>query len=141
MLKIELLDGFGKVVIFKNGFAIPWEVECINTWPENFLWEQDKSNIMTVAPGLYEIMFGFFSKKKPTVQLLVNGEPCLSAINSASYVIHHSSGKLKSTGKHKEGNIAGLTLIDFIALPARARISISFSGESSAEGFLGLRKL
>lgn len=96
---------------------------------------------MTVAPGLYEIKFGFFAKKKPTVQLLVNGEPCLSAVNSASYVVHHSSGKLKSTGKHKEGNIAGLTLIDFVALPARARISISYSGESTAEGFFGIRKL
>jgi hypothetical protein len=125
----------------KSGFAIPWEIESINTCPENFLWEQDKSNIMTVAPGLYEINFGFFSKKKPTVQLLVNGEPCLSAVNSASYVIHHSSGKLKSSSKNKEGNIAGLTLIDFVALPARARVSISFSGESTAEGFLGLRKL
>lgn len=125
----------------KNGFAVPWEIESINTCPENFLWEQDKSSIMTVAPGLYEIIFGFYSNKKPTIQLLVNGEPCFSAVNSASYVIHHSSGKLKSSSKHKEGNIAGLTLIDFIALPARARISVSFSGESSAEGFLGLRKL
>ena len=35
----------------------------------------------------------------------------------------------------------GLTLIDFIALPARARISISYSGDVGAEGFLGLRKL
>ena len=56
-------------------------------------------------------------------------------------MIHHSSGKLKSSNKHKEGNIAGLTLVDFIALPARARISISFSGENTAEGFVGLRKL
>jgi len=58
-----------------NGFAVPWEIESINTCPENFLWEQDKSSIMTVAPGLYEIMFGFYCKKKPTIQLLVNGEP------------------------------------------------------------------
>ena len=125
----------------KNGFAVPWEVESINTCPENFLWEQDKANIMTVAPGLYEVIFGFYSKKKPAVQLLVNGEPLLSAVNSSSYVVHHSSGKLKSSGKHKEGNIGGLTLIDFVALPARARISVSFSGESAAEGFIGLRKL
>ena len=32
-------------------------------------------------------------------------------------------------------------MIDFIALPARARISISYSGDVGAEGFLGLRKL
>lgn len=72
---------------------------------------------------------------------MVNGEAILSAVNSSSYVIHHSSGKLKGMGKHSAGNLTGLTLVDFIALPARARISISYSGESGAEGFLGLRKL
>ena len=124
-----------------NGYAVPWEVQSVNTCPENFLWDEDKTLILTVAPGLYEITFGFYSAKKPTVQLLVNGEAVLSAVNSASYVIHHSSGKLKGLGKHSAGNLAGLTLIDFVALPARARISISYSGDLGAEGFLGLRKL
>ena len=51
---------------------------------------------MTVAPGLYELTFGFYAgAKKPTVQVLVNGETILSAVNSSSYVIHHSSGKFK----------------------------------------------
>lgn len=101
-----------------------------------------------MAPGLYEVIFGFFARKKPTVQLLVNGEPVLSAVNSASYVVHHSSGQIKNTGKHSAGNVTGkrglllgLTLIDFIALPARARLSISYGGEPGAEGFLGLKKL
>lgn len=116
-------------------------MQSVNTCPENFLWEEDKTSILTVAPGLYEITFGFYSNKKPTVQLLVNGEAVLSAVNSSSYVIHHSSGKLKSLGKHSSGNLTGLTLIDFIALPARARLSLSYSGEAGAEGFIGLRKL
>ena len=45
-------------------------------------------------------------------------------------------------------NNTGLTLIDFIALPARARLTVSFSAQGKsesfypkAEGFLGLRKL
>lgn len=125
----------------KNGFAVPWEIQATNTCPENFLWEQENTSIMTVTPGLYEISFGFFAKKKPTVQLLVNGEACLSAVNSASYVIHHSSGKMKSNPKHSAGNISGLTMTDFIALPAKARLSISYSGEVGAEGFFGIRKL
>lgn len=105
------------------------------------MWEEDRTQILTVAPGLYEVTFGFFSAKKPTVQLLVNGEAVLSAVNSSSYVIHHSAGRLKSAGKHSAGNLTGLTLIDFIALPPRARLSISYSGENCAEGFIGLRKL
>ena len=124
-----------------NGYAVPWEVQSVNTCPENFLWEEDKTILLTVAPGLYEISFGFYCNKKPTIQVLVNGESILSAVNSSSYVIHHSSGKLCGNGKHSAGNITGLTLVDFIALPARARLSISYNGETGAEGFLGLRKL
>ena len=46
-----------------NGFAVPWEIQTINTCPENFLWADEKSQIITIAPGLYEINFGFFSSK------------------------------------------------------------------------------
>jgi hypothetical protein len=35
----------------------------------------------------------------------------------------------------------GLTLVDYICLPERSRIAISYSGEEGAEGFLGLRKI
>ena len=123
-----------------NGFGIPWEIQCINTAPDNFIWEPDVTNIVVVSPGLYEITFGFYCKKKPTVQLLVNGETILSAVNNASYVIHHSSGRLKNASS-SSGTISGLTLIDFIALPPRAKVSLSYSGDRNCEGFLALRKL
>lgn len=128
----------------RSGSMVPWEIQLSNTLPDNFLWEKDKANVLTVAPGLYEITFGFFAKKKPTVQLLVNGEPVMSAVNTASYIIHHSSsGKAKdvSLNKHSSGNITGLTVVDFVVLPARARISIAYSGEADGEGFLGLKRL
>eukprot|EP00899_Mesostigma_viride_P021531 jgi/Mesvir1/2937/Mv14002-RA.1 len=133
--------------IWKNGRtrpgsnAVPWNIQSVNTDPENYLWEKDKSSIVAVAPGLYEVTFGFFTRKKPTVQLLVNGEPVLSAVNAASYVLHHSSGRLTSVGRHPAGNIAGLTLIDFLALPPRARVAITYVGEENGEGFLSLKKL
>ena len=116
-------------------------MQNINTNPENFVWEKDRCAITTVAPGLYEVTFGFFTRKKPSVQLLVNGEPVLSAVNSASYAVHHSSGRLAAVGPHPAGNVTGLTLIDYLALPPKARISCSYQGEEGGEGFLGLRKL
>ena len=72
---------------------MPWNVQNINTNPDNFGWEKDRAVIGCAAPGLYEVSFGFFTRRKPTVTLLVNGEPVLSAINSASYAVHHSSGR------------------------------------------------
>ena len=46
---------------------VPWNVQNINTNPENFTWEKDKTVIVTAAPGLYEVTFGFFTKRKPQV--------------------------------------------------------------------------
>lgn len=62
-------------------------------------------------------------------------------MNSASYVLHHSSGRLTSVGRHPAGNVTGLTLIDFLALPPKARIAITYNGEDGGEGFISLKKL
>lgn len=120
--------------------VVPWNVQNINTNPENFGWERDRTSILCTAPGLYEVTFGFYARRKPTVQLLVNGEPVLSAVNSATYAVHHSSGRLAAVGPHPAGNVTGLTLIDYIALPPKARVAVSYQGEEG-EGFMGLRKM
>ena len=39
----------------KSGSTVPWEIQLANTLPDNFLWEKDKTSILTVAPGLYEV--------------------------------------------------------------------------------------
>ena len=75
------------------------------------------------------------------VQLLVNGEPVLSAVNSSSYAVHHSSGRLAAVGPHSAGNVTGLTLIDYLALPPKAKVACTYQGEEGGEGFLGLRKM
>lgn len=146
----------------KAGHGVPWNLQTANTDPDNFRWEADKVNLLVVCPGLYEITFGFFTRKKPTVQLHVNGEPVMSAVNSSSYVLHHSSGRItdassvpalvagmggggSSGASHviaDSGTATGLTLIDFLSLPANAKIALSFAGEPEhAQGFLSLRKL
>ena len=128
----------GKV---KNNLSIPWEIQIINTSNENFLWEKDRTFIEIKEGGLYEIKMGFFADKKPMIQILVNGEVIISAINSNSYVIHQSpGGRMKGTGKTSFGNVTGLSLIDFILLPDNAKVSISYTGEKGI-GFLGLKKL
>ena len=119
------------------GSLVPWNTQVVNTLPDNFLWEKDKSTILVVSPGLYEITLGFYARKKPKIDVLINGEAILGAISSSSYVVHHSSGRLKDQNK---SNITGLTLIDFILVPARARVSIGYTGDLG-EGFLGLRRL
>lgn len=60
-------------------------MQVVNTLPENYIWEKDKPTILVVAPGLYEITLGFYAKKKPKVDVLVNGEPIIGAVNSGRY--------------------------------------------------------
>ena len=48
---------------------------------------------------------------------------------------------LQPVGPHSVGNVTGLTLIDFIALPPNAKVACTYLGEDGAEGFLGLRKM
>jgi len=93
----------------KKGYAVPWEEQIVNTCIDNFIWEKEKENIMVVNAGLYEVNFGFYAETKPTIQLLVNGEPILSAVNSSSYVIHHTTGKLKTLSRSSGsgGNMTG----------------------------------
>ncbi|CAD8126069.1 unnamed protein product [Paramecium sonneborni] len=127
--------------LFKGNFLspgslIPWNIQAINTLTENFLWDKDKPNIIVVAPGIYEITLGFFAKKKPKIDIMVNGETIINAVNNSSYVVHHSSGKLKDT----KTSVTGLTMIDFISLPSRARINVAYQGDLG-EGFLSLRKV
>ena len=67
----------------------------------NLLWIL--RTVRKLCPFSFSVVNEFLrcgSSKKPTVQLLVNGEPVLSAINTASYVVHHSSGRMAAVGAH-----------------------------------------
>lgn len=99
--------------LLKGGLQVSWDYQIINTLPDNYIFQKGTSVIQVQNQGLYMIQFGFYSKKKPTIQLQLNGEPLLSAVNSNSYVVHHSAGKLKDF-HHSSGNVTGLTMVDFI---------------------------
>ena len=43
----------------KAGSTVPWEIQVLNTLPDNFLWEKDKPSILTVAAGLYQVFLTF----------------------------------------------------------------------------------
>ena len=114
-----------------KGIAIPWEYESVNTCPENFLWEAGGTSVIAVASGLYEVFFAVFSWKQPRLELLVNGEPVFMEFNTLG----------KAWGRHSDGSVLAASVHDYITLPAKARISLTFAGESGAEGVLGLKKL
>ena len=115
----------------RTGFSVPWEIQTVNTCPDNFVWENGRSGIVAVASGLYQVSFAVFSRKKPSIELLVNGQPVLDQFNVVG----------KYWGKHNDGDVVGASAVEFLALPENAVISITYAGDSGAKGFLALKKL
>lgn len=62
----------------QNPNLVPWEVQAINTCPDNFLWEKNRAVIILAAPGLYALSFGFYAKRQPKVTILVNNEAAMT---------------------------------------------------------------
>lgn len=130
--------------VLKFDNAVPWNYETANSDPDNLIWDKDTTTIKIKDAGLYEISFAFFTASKPSIQIYVNNESILSAINSSSYVVHHGSGFVVTDGKVQPGQVAGLSLLDFLALPAKSTLSIHYHGnrkQSLGHAFLGLRRL
>nr|KAJ3422364.1 hypothetical protein HK105_000001 [Polyrhizophydium stewartii] len=130
----------------KMGSGVPWNMQSVNTDPDNFKWDQDHINLRVSEAGLYEITLAIFTKSKPSIQLVVNGESVLSAINSPSYIVHHSSGfVVDGDGRVEPGTVTGISLVDFLALPSKTTLSIHYHGvrkqASLGHGFVGLRRL
>ena len=86
---------------------VPWEVQSVNTCPDNFIWEKNKTAIVTVAPGLYQLVLGLYSKKQPTAQVFVNGEAIFSLTKDGRSGAQ--TQKVANPGRHSAGNITGLT--------------------------------
>ena len=65
------------VVESTNGMvnSVKWDMQSVNTCPDNFIWKDGLSYVQIDSAGLYEITLAFFSKKKkPLVQVLANNE-------------------------------------------------------------------
>jgi hypothetical protein len=53
-----------------------------------------------------------------------------------------NSGDMSNVlSRHSAGNITGLSLSEFVALPARAKITVCYESDCVGEGFFCMRKL
>lgn len=117
-----------------NKTSISFEKEVTNTYPENYIYEDNSPFILVSKGGFYEICLGMFCSKKPNIQILVNGEVIISAINNSNYIVTNNTGKLKNSG------ITGISLVEYLNLPNKARLSVAVNG-NIGEGFMSLKKI
>ena len=119
----------------KSNYSVPWESQSVNTSPDNFIWEKDKTYIVINEEGLYELNFGFFSDKKPNIQILVNAEIIINSQNN-----NNNNLLLNNNNISSRKNITGLSVIEFIMLPKQSKLSVCYNG-GIGSGFVGLKKL
>lgn len=118
----------------KNNYIIPWENQSVNTSPDNFIWEKDKTFILVNEEGLYELNSGFYSEKRPSIQVVINGEIIINSQNN-------NMMNKKLIGKNNDkNNSVGISIIEFILLKKQSKISVLFYG-TKGTGFIGLKKL
>ena len=118
----------------KNNYLIPWESQTVNTSPDNFIWEKEKTFILIKEEGLYELNLGFYSEKRPSIQVVVNGEIIINSQNNnvVNKKIMGKSGDVNS--------LKALSIIEFIMVKKESKISVIFYG-GKGSGFIGLKKL
>ena len=132
----------------KNNFGIPWEIQIINTSPENYIWEKNTSTIKVIEKGIYLISLAFFVREKPEIQVLINGDVIISQINSNPFLIKSENNiNIENLEEKKDGNIilkdnciTGITLNDFLSLDEKSTITINYNGNKNVKGFLSLKK-
>jgi hypothetical protein len=136
-----------KSAALKYGSGVVWSVESYNSDSDNLRWEPDACVIRVEEAGLYALQFGFFTRLKPSIQVVVNGESVMSAIHSPTYTVHHGSGFVVGGGARggvkREGSATGLSLHDFLCLPSKSTVCLHWHGriEPGVEGFMELRRV
>ncbi|KUF90507.1 Pectate lyase [Phytophthora nicotianae] len=118
-----------------GGFATKDQCENIN--------HQIQAIIRQLRSEIYQARYAaFFTNYSPAIQVLVNGEPAVLMRSSNDKKVATCSASCEVQRlHHSAGNVAGLSVEVFLALPARALVAISYDIDEKAQGFLNLRKL
>ena len=119
-----------------NNYIISWDSQMVNTSPDNFIWEKDKTFILINEEGLYELNLSLYSEKRPTFQVVVNGEIIINNNQNSSTM----NKKMIIQYNSESNNLIGLSVIEFIMLKKQSKLSVLFYG-GKGTAFIGLKKL
>ena len=113
----------------KNGY-IPLEIEYYNTMRDNFLWEEDRTSLMIINKGVYNIkVIIFTSEEDANVTLVINGE---NLVNKK-----YEEKNRDNPGKNNKFNFNKICIDEIVNINDKVRVSILFSGNNiNAKGFM-----
>ena len=138
----------------RNNNKIIWDIQEINTFPDNFILENEKSVLFIKQGGIYEIIFGIYGyNKKPNIQIVINNEVIISNSNKNNKSLNENGNHILTVGnsgffKSNKNiainggfrNVTGITLIDYINMENNSKLSVFYNGENS-NGFICIKKV
>ena len=129
---IENSTGIWKWVSSKlnNGY-IPLEIEYYNTMRDNYLWEEDRTSLMIINKGVYNVKIVIFTNDIDIkVTLVVNGENMIT-----KGVEQRKIGE--DVPKNNKFSLQSVRIDEFLNINDKVRVSILFKGKSSnSRGYL-----
>ena len=116
----------------KNNY-IPLEIEYYNTMRDNFLWEEDRTSLMILNKGVYNIKIVIFSNESDAnVTLVINGENLVSKNKG-----QNSQDKNREIAENNKYDFNKIEIDEIICINDKVRISILFSGKNiNAKGYM-----
>ena len=118
----------------KNGY-IPLEIEYYNTMRDNFLWEEDRTSLMIINKGVYNIKIIIFTTELDVkVTLVINGENLVS-----KNLLEKNRDEIVQNNKYDNQRIE---IDEIVSINDKVRVSILFSGKNNnAKGFMKISSI
>ena len=113
-----------------NGY-IPLEIEYYNTMRDNYLWEEERTSLMIINKGVYNIKIVIFTNDKDVkITLVVNGE------NLITESVESKKPDYKEPINNKF-SLQSVKIDEFLSINDKVRISVLFNGKSNnSKGYL-----
>lgn len=116
---------------------IPWNIQVLNTFSEP-IWTKDNTSLSLENSGLYEISFGVFCSRPPSIKLLLNEHAVFVSNGKPLNGIRGNKSKL-TRRTHPLGNVTGWTFTEFLALPPNSKLSFEFHGDCDVQAFVSIK--
>ena len=126
----------------KNIHNVPWEIQKINNFPENFIWNENSDTIIVKQKGIYLLNLAIFVKNNAIIKIYVNGDMLLSKNNNE--IISEKNERFKNANINSNSideSINGININEPIFLQEKSRIFVSYYGGNNVKGIMMLKML
>ena len=114
-----------------NNDYIPLEIEYYNTMRDNYLWEEDRTSLMIINKGVYNVKVVIFTNDiYIKITLVINGE------NMVTKGLEYPQNG-KNIPKNNKFSLQSVKIDEFLNINDKVRISVLFEGKSNnSKGYL-----